>query len=189
MIFKIFRTFHVITIIVISSLSTYFVYCDYKELPKDNVIAKNISEGLAKFKGFRYYTRWTGTETGYGFFSPSVRSRGYIEVMTCGEKFYPKFKSLEANNRYMSMSTSISEHFFSNSQENNSLQEHNTNKDDYFNLIYKNIATKLINEVKCFSGEATINYTLIDYPTLERLKYNKQVALIKIQEITYENKK
>lgn len=189
---QIFQIFHILLILITCFLSTYFVYCDYKKVSKDSKVANYIANNIANLYPIKIYTRWTGIEAGYGFFSPSVRSTGFIEIESCGVKIYPELTTIESQIRFKGLSSEISSHLFDNDKKNLSIEklEEKKIKEDYFNLIYKNIAAKVINQSGCKTSIAKINYTLIDYPTLARLKRNNnQLSLIKLQEIEYETSK
>ena len=162
--FRIFATLHIIFIICISSISAYNSYCEYYKIKKDSLIINQLSKILIP-KFMQLYGRISGCDAGYGFFAPNVRSSGIVVLENNHVKYCPEFKSLEARIRFSTFESTISDHLLDNTpikdKTNDSLST------AYYDLLFKAIAVKLLNEKKCESLSPIITYNLYDFPSLE----------------------
>jgi len=159
--------FHITFIIVICAYSAYHKYCRFYKV-KENTLIKQVNAVLFFNKPILYYGKLTGTETGYGFFAPNIKSNGIIIGDCDGKKIYPRFTNFEAMMRFSILSSRVTDYLIS-SDESADVRDKET-KVKFYNLVFKSIAVKLYNQNKCRHDTMFMSYSIIEFPALSEYK-------------------
>lgn len=176
---KYFTFFHVFTLILTGVISTDQLYSKYKETKPSKL--------LEKIYRFQYnpisqgYYRITGTETGFGFFAPNVKSNGFLLPELCNSKQDFSLYTNEGNSRFSTL-VSNSTDYLTNRQKNK-----NESVKKYNDLVIKNIALSMISRTPIKCENVKLSYYIIDYPALSSIKNEDKIMpnLIKIQSWSY----
>jgi hypothetical protein len=140
--------------------------------------------GLLNAVPYNYYGRYTGAETGYGFFGINVRTNGLLIGECDGKKLSPVFASYETSLRFFTMANSATDGYISEAEGRtpDSLRGSLTVKQAYDNLVLKNIAFTLYTKYGCGDSSATLSYNLLNYPSMEALQkgYPPKYQLVKM---------
>jgi hypothetical protein len=184
--FPLFATFYIVCIVLNSILSCYNISCDYYAIKNDNPLVSAIKTFL-RVDIVRVYAQVTGARTGYGFFAPNVKSNGVIITESCGQKMMPDFNAFETKIRYHTLSSCLVDDIF-NERDSTQINKANAQLEtDYYNLAFKNIALKLMNDKGCTADSVSISYNVIAFPTLAEKRTNKEapMTLLKYKELTF----
>jgi hypothetical protein len=176
--------FHLLFILLINSLSSYTSYHDFHHQKGDSYAAK-LGTALIGKKFFRYYGRYTGAETGYGFFGINVRSNGILIGECGGKELTAEFNSYETSLRFFSMTNALTDDFVkpgdsSHSQVKSIMSEYNK-------LVLKNIAVTMFQKGECEDSVVSVSYNVLGYPTLAAVRAGApaRYQLIKLITATY----
>ncbi len=133
--------------------------------------------------------RYTGTETGYGFFAPNVRSNGLLIGETDMVLKEPPFLSFEGRNRFTTLSSQITEQMLKSIEDTipRTLDIIAKKWENYYTLILNSITQKTYQGISVKSDSLTLSYNLIDYPPLKIASSAKSVIpnLLKIKKIKF----
>jgi hypothetical protein len=185
-IFPLFAAFYIVCIVLNSIRSCYNMSYDYYAIKKDSPLISAIDMFL-RVDIVRVYAQVTGAGTGYGFFAPNVKSSGVVITESCGQKMMPHFNSFETKIRYHSLSSCLVDDIF-NKRDSTQITKANVQLEmDYYNLAFKNIALKLMNDTGCTADSVSISYNVIALPTLAEKRTNKEtpMTLLKYKELTF----
>ena len=171
--FKCYTFMHLSFLIIVCSVSAYTNYNEFYQLKKKSVLVDQLTK-IFKPTIVSIYGRLSGCDASYGFFAPNVRSSGVIIVENNGKQYRPTFKSNEASIRFSSLESRISEPFFENIDEEKKTNDSLINA--YYNLLFKAIAVKLLNEKKLKSYSTSVNYQLYDFPSLASFRKGEKKA-------------
>jgi len=173
--------FHITCIILVCSYSIYHKYCRFYKI-KENGLVKNINTTLLFNVPMLYYGKFSGTESGYGFFAPNIKSGGIIAGDCDGKKIYARFNNFETAMRFSILSSRITDYLITRTDSTDSL---NINlKEKYYNLVFKNIAVKIYNQNRCRQDTLYMSYNIIAYPSLRQYRQGQRgYQLQKIKEI------
>jgi len=173
--------FHISCIVLVCSYSIYHKYCRFYKIKEDSLV-KNINANLLFNVPMLYYGKFTGTESGYGFFAPNIKSGGIIAGDCDGKKIYARFNNFETAMRFSILSSRVTDYLITSIDSADSL---NTKlKERYYNLVFKNIAVKIYNQNHCKQDTLYMSYNMITYPTLHQYRRGHQgYRLQKIKEI------
>ncbi|SHK83250.1 hypothetical protein SAMN05444266_101295 [Chitinophaga jiangningensis] len=168
---------HLLFITVVNSVSVYESYQDFHKQPRSATWARGLESWLGK-PFLQRYGRYTGAETGYGFFGINVRSNGMLIGECNGEAITPEFHSFETTLRFFSMGNSLTDDFIKPG-------EHRQLLNDYNQLVMKNIAVTLFQRRHCMDTAIYISYNMLDFPMLQQVRSGaapaySQVKLISI---------
>jgi hypothetical protein len=192
-VYKLFFLLHLLVIACVSSYMSIDSYCAfYDQKVPSNVFVKGMRKTLES-TAFEVYGKYTGAETGYGFYAPNVISGGFLEFTKNGERMKLPIHNYENSIRFMNLSTSFVQQAL-RSLENREkrmeklaqaltagpdemelilkeVDEIKTNCLDsaFFDLLARNMSTKFM---KDFASNDTLSVKLkiYDYPTLADYK-------------------
>ena len=185
--FAVFAIFHIGIILVVSLYSSYTTVCDFYHKPK-NPWLHSVMFSFFDFKPIQVYCRYTGTETGYGFFAPNVRSGGSVTVQLNGKNMFPQFNSLEGQIRFSGLSGELIENLLTpvDTMEMHA-REISIVKNKYHEILFKNIAVKMANESHQSVDSVMICYNLVRFPTLTDAREGRfdKPRLYKLKELKY----
>ncbi len=180
--------FHLAFIILINANGSYSAYNQFNQKP--NTFAPFVAATkLFNTMPCRYYGRYTGAETGYGFFGINVRSNGILIAECGGNGLTADFNSYETSLRFFSMANALTDDFMKTSQKTDSLKL--AQGTDYMrafsNLVLKNIAVKMYQVNSCPDSVISLSYNLLSYPTLAAVNKGtpKRYQLTKLISVTY----
>ena len=184
--FFVFASFYILCIVFNSVCSTYIVSCDYYGVKKNNLFVASLHWFL-RIESVRVFTHLTGSDSGYGYFAPNVKSNGLLMTEACGQKLVPQFNSFEARIRYRSITSRLIDDVLSNRDTTGMNPAKLKLEKDYNNLVYKNIALKLLNDNHCTDDSMRVSYNIIVLPSLaeKREKEASTMALLKYKELTF----
>ena len=95
----VFITFHITAIMINAIGSTRDVYMRFYDLKETSSIFKFICK--ANFwPVFTHYASVSGTDCGFGFFAPNVRSNSVLVVQGCKNRLTPMFNTHEGEQRF-----------------------------------------------------------------------------------------
>jgi hypothetical protein len=146
-------------------------------------MVKKTCAAIGKNYFIRTYLRFSGTETGYGFFAPNVKSGGAVLAKINKNTIVPEFNSFEGTLRYNCLSSEILDYVY---KKKNTTSK-NIVKERYQELVLKNIATKLLNSNSTLSDSITVSFGIIKFPSLEEARQGMNVipTLLKCKELKY----
>lgn len=172
---KYFAFFHIGVLIFMGVTSTNYIYSVYhNRVPTNKVIL--LMDKCLSFSFAKYYTRYTGTETGFGFFAPNVRSFGTMMGKTCSKKFQVQFKSVEGSMRLNCMLTTVTDKLL---QDTKMKTKQDTLFEKYNELLIKSIATNSFNNFNYRTDSCKtiqLQYYLVEYPSLKIINSSKKSA-------------
>ncbi|MBV7532878.1 hypothetical protein [Chitinophaga sp. sic0106] len=167
---------HLLFISVVNSVSVYDSYQDFHKQPRSAVWAHKLESWLSK-PALQRYGRYTGAETGYGFFGINVRSNGMLIGECNGEAITPEFRSFETTLRFFSMGNSLTDEFIKPG-------EHTEMLNDYNQLVMKNIAVTLFRRRHCMDTAIYISYNMLDFPMLQQVRGGTMPAYSQVKLIS-----
>lgn len=175
--------FHLVFIIAINTSITYSNYCGFNNIEKDNAFIEQIMK-ILNFAPFEIYSKYTGVETGYGFFGINVRSYGLFIGECDGRKITPEFNSFEIAFRFSCLENYLSNDFLKTNKNN---YKHAKEMEKYRDLIIKIIAVKLYNDNNCKNNSLILSYNLLDFPSLVEFRKhnNAKYKLIELKRFNY----
>lgn len=156
---------HLLFIVIINAVSTYNSYNEFHHRKNSSRPFKLMSD-LVNAKFPRYYGRYTGAETGYGFFGINVRSNGILIGECGGKQLSADFISYETSLRFFSMTNALTDDFIKPGRQdssNNILSELN-------NLVFKNIAVTMFQKGHGQDSTVLLSYNLLAYPSLSAVR-------------------
>lgn len=157
---------HLLLIVVINCISAYKAYHEFHHLQETSGIVRRLTPFL-EAKPVRYYGRYTGAETGYGFFGINVRSNGILIGECDGAPMLADFHSYETSLRFFSMANALTDDFIKpdaqDSLPGGLLGEYN-------NLVFKNIAVTLYQQHGCEDTTVMLSYNILQFPTLQAVR-------------------
>ncbi|SFW79387.1 hypothetical protein SAMN05661012_04793 [Chitinophaga sancti] len=157
---------HLLLIILINSISAYKAYHEFYHTPASSAIVQRLTP-FVEARAVRYYGRYTGAETGYGFFGINVRSNGILIGECDGTPMTADFKSYETSLRFFSMANALTDDFIKpdahDSLPGGLLGEYN-------NLVFKNIAVTLYQQHGCMDSTVLLSYNVLQFPTLQAVR-------------------
>lgn len=174
---------HLLFIIIINSVSAYKAYHEFHHTPEDSYAVRKLTPFL-EAKPIRYYGRYTGAETGYGFFGINVRSNGMLIGECDGTPITADFRSYETSLRFFSMANALTDDFIKpdahDSLPGGLLGEYN-------NLVFKNIAVTLFQQHGCVDSTVILSYNVLQFPTLQAVRAGtpREYQLTKLVTGTY----
>ncbi len=168
---------HLLYITVVNSVSVYDSYRDFNKQPRSAAWARGLEAWLNK-PALQVYGRYTGAETGYGFFGINVRSNGMLIGECNGTAITPDFHSFETSLRFFSMGNSLTDDFIKPGAHTEMLSNYN-------DLVLKNIAVTLFQRHHCMDTGIAISYNMLDFPMLSAVRHGatpeySQVKLISV---------
>ncbi len=166
-----FAIFHVLYILVANAGSAYFNYCEYYEKTVNAAVEKSYTTAINN-KLCSYYSRYTGANTGFGYFAPNVRS---AVSLTCRykdtEDIEPVFKTREASLRYENLIGALIDHVSLKSKPKEEWERKTFETQYKYNeLIFKNVAVNILNANKLPSAQLLMRLNYIDHVPLQEAR-------------------
>ncbi|MCW3463535.1 hypothetical protein [Chitinophaga nivalis] len=179
--------FHLLFIFVVNAVTVYSSYKEFHREPNTFPLALTLEKWLNSHPA-RYYGRYTGAETGYGFFGINVRSNGLLMGECAGEGITADFHSYETSLRFFSMGNALTDDLM----KPGSLDSLHKNGADsmmsaYNQLVFRNIAVTLFQRHHCQDTTTSLSYNLLDFPTLAAVKIGAapDYTLVKLITVDY----
>ena len=178
--FTVFATFYIVCIVFNSVCSTYITHCDYHGVKKTSSLVGGL-QWFLRNEPIQVFAHLSGADSGYGYFAPNVKSNGILMTEACGQKLVPQFNSFETRIRYRSISSRLMDDVLSGRDTTLMTPAALKLERDYNNLIFKNIALKLLNDNHCTDDSMRISFNIIELPSLaeKRAKEASTMALLK----------
>jgi hypothetical protein len=182
-VFLSWASLHLLYIVVHNILSTDRSYRDFHSL-KPNPSIQKVASRFQTSTLLKSYGRYTGAETGYGFFGINVRSSGLFIAEAQGKKLLPDFESLESSVRFSSLSSTITDPLLK--PRTGDMTKPDSLVRVYNELVLKNIATTLYRKHNVSDSSITISYMLLEYPRLSEFRRNPAgYSLIPVKTVEY----
>lgn len=185
--FKYFLPIHIISLLITGITTTIIAY-------QKHVYGKEQEGVVYKYKVFennskilRNYYRYTGTETGFGFFAPSVKSHGAMFFESCDTLLNLPFETNEGNIRNHCLITSVTEYV---QQELEQKEKEPTLKHRFSDLLIQNLVAKVrqINNLDNKCNTVKVEYKLVEFPPLKSTINAEAPTLFAIKTWIYETK-
>jgi len=162
----IFSVVHIAVIILVSINFSIDGYCRFysKAKPKGYAYVQR----LIGNPWMEVYTKYTGAESGYGYFAPNVLSSGTFVFRYGNNIYYPALSNRENMIRYQNLASA----FISHTVEDRSLHTPAERKADsvknrYFDLILKNMSVRFMQQHK-FQDTLHAKLLLYEFPSLRQ---------------------
>ncbi|UCJ08508.1 hypothetical protein KTO58_04780 [Chitinophaga pendula] len=179
--------FHLLFIFLMNAVTVYSSYQEFHQRRDSNRVASVVANLLNKAPA-RFYGRYTGAETGYGFFGINVRSNGIFLGECEGKVLTPDLRSYETTLRFFSMGNSLTDDFIKPGTQD-SLSHHPAADimNDYNQLVLRNIAVTLFQQHHCQDTAVALSYNLLDFPTLAAVRAGAapQYSQVKLITVNY----
>jgi hypothetical protein len=201
---KMYKLAFLLHLVLIVLASVYMAIDSYSVLYKkeNNGI---VFKGLSKILNNRYfdiYGKYTGAETGYGYYAPNVMSSGVLAFEHRGKQYGVPMHNYENTIRYMNlcsmflqkeiqrMDRETKEELFSKGQDivlTNAIKKEGNIDSLYYDILLKNMSAKFMSR---FGDNDTMSVKLqvYDYPTLADFKaseMNNKAKLLTAYEKKY----
>jgi hypothetical protein len=136
---------------------------------------------------FQIYGKYTGIETGYGFFGFNVRSTGFVINEYCGKTSNPEFNSLEAENRYGSLRSLYIDYLKYQFPENRKANQVDGMFEDYLDLVLKNVSAFSMRGKVVDCDSVLTGYYILELPKLVDLKNDAEInyELLPVKKFVY----
>ncbi|HVI45301.1 MAG TPA: hypothetical protein VM802_10540 [Chitinophaga sp.] len=178
---------HLLFIFLVNTVSVYSSYKEFHQQPVTSRVAIAM-EKLLNARPFMYYGRYTGAETGYGFFGINVRSNGVWMGECAGEGITADFRSYETTLRFFSMGNALTDDFIKPGAQD-SVTKHLKGDimNQYNQLVFRNIAATLFSKHHCLDTAMQLSYNMLDFPTLAAVRSGAPLrySLIKAISVNY----
>jgi hypothetical protein len=179
--------FHLLFIFLVNVVT---VYSSYKEFHQqhDNVPVAIALEKMLNTNICRYYGRYTGAETGYGFFGINVRSNGLLMGESDGQVLTADFRSYETTLRFFSMGNALTDDFIKPGAQDSLHKSRAADiMNEYNQLVFKNIAVTLFQQHRCQDTAISLSYNLLDFPSLAAVQAGNppHYTLVKLITVNY----
>ncbi len=161
---------HLLFIFLVNLSSSFIVYNEFHHKKYTPAPIKAISS-FFNLTPCKYYGRYTGAETGYGFFGINVRSNGLLLGECGGQKLSPEFLSYETSLRFFSMASAVTDEYLEPLSGSDSAKASASTGNDYHNLVLKNIAVTLFQKNNCADTSVLLSYNLISFPTIAEIRH------------------
>lgn len=183
---KYFSIFHIVTLLITGIVSTTLASQKYRHGKEGTTFINKYKKFENKSKFLRSYYRYTGTETGFGFFAPDVKSHGEMFFESCETLLDLPFETNEGLIRGNCLITNVTEYI------NDDLQndKKNTLKQRYSDLLIQNLVAKVrqVNSLQNNCSIVKVTYKLVEFPPLQSSVSNKAPLLFDIKTWIYETK-
>lgn len=184
--YTIFFVVHVFIIAAVCITSSYAKYCEFNR-KKPWAFIGQADRWLFSSKLLNMYMRFSGTEAGYGFFAPNVRSHGLIIGQHKGEICEPPFRSFEGRIRFAALSGTVTDNLMKQLGDTSASKktEAQTAIRSYYDLVLKNIAGRTFRGNSWLPDSVSVSYNLIDFPLLSEANKMGTIIpnLVRVKEI------
>lgn len=184
---KYFSLFHILTLLITGIVSTTITTQKYMYGKTHDTLINKYKKFENNSKFLRTYYRYTGTETGFGFFAPDVKSHGAMFFESCGTLLDLPFETNEGNIRKNCMVTNITDYIREEIEDND---KKITIEQIFSNLLIQNLVAKIRQVNGIDQGCKTINvtYKLVQFPPLEVAEHSRKPKLFDVKNWKYETK-
>lgn len=176
---------HIVILVINNSVMTRETYLEFFD--KKNTYFDFISGRIIRNLFFQVYGKYSGIETGYGFFGFNVRSTGFVINEYCGKSLGPQFNSLEAENRYSGLRGIYIDYLKYKYPKNRKMNQVDSLLEDYLDLVLKNVSAYSLRgkEVNCDS--VLTGYYILELPKLSELRKNPDLKydLLPVKKFVY----
>ncbi len=142
---------------------------------------------IGQTKVIEIFGKISGTDCGYGFFAPNVRSNGILIVEGAGKKTTPLFQTHEAQLRFDGFVGDLINDIIPEKASSN--QDSLTTKlqDRYNQLLLKNITLSTLQEQGIECDNASLTYAALNVPSIEesQLLSNAEIEVIPMRKLTF----
>jgi hypothetical protein len=166
---KTFMGLHLTVIILTALVSTYTSFVGFYDITPPEYL-QQIARLMAKpiaFKPLALYASVAGTDTGYGFYAPNVKSEAMVLLEVEGNTFEPKLNSHEGNHMFNVLVGSMTNQIIEDAGKIAKSEKESSTEAKLNELILKNIGIYAIAKAgyqDC--KEFKIHYCILDYPLL-----------------------
>ncbi len=170
-----FVGFHISAILLNSITGTRSVYMRFYDLKETNEVFKAIQK--VNFSPvFDYYGRVSGTDCGFGFFAPNVRSNSVLVVQGCKNKLTPMFNTHEGEQRFNGFLGDLINDYMPKENQDLNVKIDSLNK-KYNALALKNIALNVMRQNKVNCDYFQVTYSVLDFPSMEEARATGMAAV------------
>jgi hypothetical protein len=104
------------------------------------------------------YSKYTGINTGYGFFSPNVKGTGFIALNSCDQEIQLDLLTFEGKIRMTTFNSNMLDDILTRKNESRM----DTFRNSLHDLIYYQLALNAIKDQECISDSISIVFQLND---------------------------
>jgi len=157
----------------------------YGKQQKDIIFKYKKFEDNSRF--LRTYYRYTGTETGFGFFAPQVKGQGTLFFESCGRLLGLPFETNEGNIRGNCMISGVTDYIKDELEEK---YNEPTLKHRFSDLLIQNLVVKVrqVNGLDNKCKTVKVNYKLVEFPPLQARIATSEPKLFDVKTWIYETK-
>jgi len=170
-----FVGFHLTAILLNSIGGTRGVHMRFYDLEETNTAFKFIHK-TNSLPLFNYYGQVTGTNCGFGFFAPNVRSNSVLLVQGCKNKMTPTFNTHEGAQRFSGFFGDLINDLVPKENQNLNIKIDSLNK-KYNELTLKNIALNVMRQNKVNCDYFQVTYTVLNFPSMKETRETGSAAV------------
>jgi len=115
---------------------------------------------------FKLYGRFSGCETGYGFFGFNVRSTGFLMTEACGKAYNPEFRTFEGEIRYECLRSNFIDYVDVFEKEKSGPGPQDSIREEYLDLLIKSNASFVLRGVSLPCDSVTTGFYVLETPRL-----------------------
>lgn len=169
-------SFHLSSIFIHALSSGYYTYQKYNDNKENHPFFEYLSS-IGQTKPVEIYGKVSGTNCGYGFFAPNVRSNGILIVEGGGKKTTPVFQTHEAQLRFDGFVGDLINDII---PEKAALQQDSVLaklEDRYNQLLLKNITLSTLRNQGIYCDNAAVTYAALNIPDMEESRLLPKVEM------------
>ena len=172
---------------LVSVVFNAFLSCDsflsFYGKSKDGLLHRTL-DAVTHWKPVYALAKYTGAETGFGFFSPNVLTSSVIVVEKKGKLILPPLSNHESEIRFTNLASHITSKMLEKSDRYDTmllprpvLGKYYTLEDidsAYYNLVFKNIGAPHVDLGNLYGDTVVVKLLLYDYPTLASVRQGSE---------------
>ncbi len=170
-----FIVFHLTAILFNSIGGTRGVYMRFYDLEETSKVFKFIHKSN-RSPLFDYYGRVSGSDCGFGYFAPNVRSNSVLAVQGCKNKLTPTFNTHEGGQRFDGFLGDLINDYVPKENQDMNIVIDSLNR-EYNSLALKNIALNVMRQNKVNCDYFQVTYTVLDFPTMAQTRETGSAAV------------
>ena len=187
-----FQCFHIGIIFLIASVSAWQSHISFNNIELDGASEKLMDFGtrLTSSSTVLGYSVLSGTNTGYGFYSPNVKAGALVTVEVDGAEFEPHLKTHEGSHMFQVMTGAMTNGIIEDIEKPDSLGQKTLHR-EIEELMLKNIGVYALAKHGQQSpvGSAAVNYYILDLVALEdHVPGEPTTELVKVKTIALNKK-
>jgi len=171
-----FAIFHILYIFIANLCSGYFNYCEYYDKTANKKLDKYYTAAINN-KICTYYAKYTGANTGFGYFAPNVRSAVSLTCSYNGsEDIQPTFRTREGSLRYENLIGALIDNITLREEPTKDWQRKAFETQCKYNeLVFKNVAVNILNTNRLPLHDICMRLNYINHIPLKEARKGKSL--------------